>query len=588
MAKPKTFTLTDRYNQTTDRLEAKTVARLDAALDRSFRQLEQELRATYPKIAANGDLFATQRKVLILNELGETLQLVRPGQQAEYERLLNETLKTAAQTGSTLADELVKAKNPDSIVPSMAGINLEAAALQARDGAERLRRHSEDFRNKASAVIEQGLIQGWGTGRVSQVLRAELGATKSKAETIARTEVLSALNDAAQERYKRYGVEYVQLIVTIGDVCPFCVARSGNVYEVGKIRVPLHPRCRCVLVPWRKEWQEMGLTDDEFIAEYTAKRIGDLEKAGFKVNNGLSPFEKMAGATKPPELVWKPGMVVQPVTPPAKPQHEQLIERGRTVAMRQTAKIDGLTAQWEKAEAKFVEAELALAQGRTAQRVEKYFDAMDALIAAEKQRDTQSLTAMADLRRQLISKGLSAEKAEKLAAKIQIDAAAAQEVSPEVLRARMQQFFQLTGGRGSESIKRLVLTDDRAYADDEDGSINIGRQRKERQMASLWHEAGHHAELENPVVREAAAAWVRSRATGGVQKLSILIPNSGYEDDEAAYPDKFIDPYVGKIYSDGSTEVVSMGIEHFTTPKDMLELYRRDPDHFHLILGILR
>lgn len=318
-AKPKSFQLIDRYTQATADLEAKTIARLDAALDAAFRQLERELRATYPAIAAKGDLLATQRKVLILSELGETLQLIRPEQQAEYERLLNETLKTANQTGTTLADELVKARQPESMVPSMAGINLEAAALQARDGAERLRRHAEEFRSRASAVIEQGLIQGWGTGRVSQILRTELGTTKSKAETIARTEVLSALNDAAQERYKRYGVEYCQWVVTIGDVCPICVARSGKVYEVGKVRVPAHPRCRCVLLPWRKEWQEMGLTDDEFTRSYTTKRVGDLEKAGFKPNNGVSPFEKMAGATRPPEAVWKPGdpvLLSQPQIPP--------------------------------------------------------------------------------------------------------------------------------------------------------------------------------------------------------------------------------------------------------------------------------
>lgn len=293
--------LLDRYNRAIARLEDATTQRLHDAMDRSYRQLERDLRTSYSNISRNDTLLASQRKVLILEQLGETLQVVRPDQAAEYQRSLQTALQTANQTGRTLADELAQAVDSTTAVGALSNIPIEAVALQARDGLERLKRHSADFRQKTSAIVEQGLIQGWGPAKVADLLRSELAVTKSKAETLARTEILSALNDSAQQRYKDNGIEAVQVICTIGDVCPYCAARNTQVYPVGKIRVPFHPRCRCILLPYRPAWQEKGLTDDEFLQRYRGDRLRDLEAAGGKPNNGVTPFEKAAGLTTPPK-----------------------------------------------------------------------------------------------------------------------------------------------------------------------------------------------------------------------------------------------------------------------------------------------
>lgn len=304
MPSEKALQLMERYNLAIAGLEDATVQRLHTAMDEAYRSLEKELRTTYPAIASNKALLASQRKVLILEQLGEALQVVRPDQADYYQRSLQTSLQTANQTGRTMADELIQAVDPASAVASLSNVAIEAAALQARDGFERLRRHSEDFRGKASAIVEQGLIQGWGPAKVADLLRSELKTTKSKAETIARTEILSALNDSAQQRYAANGVEGVQVICTIGDVCPICAARNTQVYPVGKISVPFHPRCRCILLPWKASWQEKGLTDEAFIKDYQDQRLSDLDKAGLKPSRGVSPFEKAAGLTEPPEPIW--------------------------------------------------------------------------------------------------------------------------------------------------------------------------------------------------------------------------------------------------------------------------------------------
>jgi SPP1 gp7 family putative phage head morphogenesis protein len=318
---PEILALLEKYNRAIANMEDVAIARLNAAIDQSYRNLERELRAKYPAIAENGSLTAMQQKVLIANDLNELLQLIKPGQQQEYEQLMTNLLQLSSETGATLADQLVRAIAPDSPIRQFTGIPLDAVALQAQDGVKRLYRHSEDFRGKASAIVEMGLTQQWGPARVATALRGQLGATKSKAETIARTEVLSALNDAAQQRYQNNGVEAIQWVCTIGEVCPICVARNTQVYPVGKVRVPAHPRCRCMVVPWKAAWAEMGLLDDEFTEEYREKRLEDLKKVGLKPNPGLSPFEKAAGLSEPPSPLWKIGEPLpKPPAPPAPPK----------------------------------------------------------------------------------------------------------------------------------------------------------------------------------------------------------------------------------------------------------------------------
>lgn len=295
-----------RYNRTISGLEASTIERLNAAMDRAYRDLERELRRTYPAIASNQSLFVTQRKVLILEQLGETLQLVRPDQAAFYQQTLQETLQTANELGRTLADELISATNPSQAVAALSNVNIEAAALQARDGADRLRRYSEEFRGRASAIVEQGLIQGWGPARVADLMRRELGTTKSKAETLARTEVLSALNDAAQQRYAENGLQYFQWIATPSEAsCKYCISRNMQVFRLGT-KIPSHPRCRCVAAPYDKRWQDLGLTDDAFAKEYRDRLIDDADKLGVKPDAGVTPFEKYAGLTKAPKPFWSP------------------------------------------------------------------------------------------------------------------------------------------------------------------------------------------------------------------------------------------------------------------------------------------
>lgn len=73
-----------------------------------------------------------------------------------------------------------------------------------------------------------------------------------------------------------------------------------------------------------------------------------------------------------------------------------------------------------------------------------------------------------------------------------------------------------------------------------------------------------------------------------VFKLADMHPLRGqkYKDDEVAVVNNFMTPYLGKVYTHKSTEVVSLTLENFSDPKSMSYIYIKHPDLFTLAVGL--
>lgn len=304
-----TLELIERTNQILQRLEDQAIDRIEAALETSYRQLERQILAKYPQYSADAkpDLLATQRALLLMDEIKELLPLLNAKLGKQIQQEFKQLLTLASQEGITLSTELMQIQAGESFVESTASIPIETVAIAAEQSYKRLEKHGAEFAGKARALINQGLIQGWGPQRIVPELRRQLGITKGRAQAIARTEVMSAQNQAAQQNYQKNGIEFVQSISTRDDrTCPLCVGRTGNVYKLGTVQVPYHVMCRCFLQSWKREWQELGLTNDGWMNEFKAAAIQELTANGKQPDTGLSPFEKAAGLTKPPEIEWSP------------------------------------------------------------------------------------------------------------------------------------------------------------------------------------------------------------------------------------------------------------------------------------------
>jgi SPP1 gp7 family putative phage head morphogenesis protein len=295
--------------QATERLmrefEDKALSRINGILVKSFQKLLAKLPAEFAKLEKGKSSLGLLRTKKLLEDLGEYLMILQPAQEGVIREILEDLYTRAIELGIDFGNETLEGLSEDfgiSINNAALGTqaNIQAASFAAQGSIERLKNYSEDFRVEATNIIALNLTLGIGVRKTAGQLRERFGLSKSRAETIARTETLAALNDAAKYTYKENGFEYVQYFATADiDTCQFCLGRNQQVYKINEISLPLHPRCRCFLVAVKvnPDW----ITDESRdFYEQTKKQA----KLGLDATSP-APFEKIAGLTKAPNAVVK-------------------------------------------------------------------------------------------------------------------------------------------------------------------------------------------------------------------------------------------------------------------------------------------
>jgi len=153
------------------------------------------------------------------------------------------------------------------------------------------------------------------------------------------------------------------------------------------------------------------------------------------------------------------------------------------------------------------------------------------------------------------------------------------------LKSDMTEFYRLTGGRLSR-ISFDLKGGGRAAAQPLTGVVYVAG---EFSKATLFHELAHV--LEDDERNKAASNEFLDRRTGRkegkrAQGLKAMT-GANYKPGERAWDGGFINPYVGKSYPNGITEVFSMGLQYFADPRSLMTLAERDPDHFNFMLGFV-
>lgn len=96
----------------------------------------------------------------------------------------------------------------------------------------------------------------------------------------------------------------------------------------------------------------------------------------------------------------------------------------------------------------------------------------------------------------------------------------------------------------------------------------------------------HNSKGDRDNVNKHALAFLEKRTAGETaKKLKDLTDNSGYANDEIAKPDKFSDPYTGKIYKGVTSEIISTGFEQMWS--NPAKFAKDDPDFFDFIFTTL-
>jgi phage gp29-like protein len=184
---------------------------------------------------------------------------------------------------------------------------------------------------------------------------------------------------------------------------------------------------------------------------------------------------------------------------------------------------------------------------------------------------------MGAYRESLLKSGMSKDDADKAAATVRIHGVG--KSRGESLRSSLSEFYQISNGGGSDTIKTIRNDHPRAYSIIEAGVVNIGR-GVSTDRSRLFHEVAHLAETDS--IRISNNSWILSKSEDGKLYPLRELTGQSYRASEVAFKDSFATPYVGKSYGGtrNPTEVLSVGLEHFASKENMTTLYLRDSSHF--------
>jgi SPP1 gp7 family putative phage head morphogenesis protein len=294
------------FDKKLSRAEAQTIRRLARGLldaqNRLLGQLQGPYNLTLGGSKELGRAVREARARALLEQARGLLNVIPPTARADLEELVRE----GALLGVESANALTTLYDP-ALVASFSVVPQEAVLAAASNSYSRLLQHGTVAAQKMSDQIVSGIATGSSWRKVATAIKRETGITRRQAETIVRTESVQAHDEGHKAAYRDQGIEYVQRLATLDTrVCGYCAARAGNVYKLEDAPATLHPNDRCRNIPWKPEWQQAGLTDDEWTRKHKAGVIQKLEDAGGKPHSGLAPFEKAAGLKEPPKPVWTP------------------------------------------------------------------------------------------------------------------------------------------------------------------------------------------------------------------------------------------------------------------------------------------
>ena len=112
---------------------------------------------------------------------------------------------------------------------------------------------NEVTREALRLQLTEGFNEGEGVEKIGRRIRAVMGdATRRRGLLIARTEVIAASAQGAIEGYKEAGLVQMEFFAALDDrVDPDCEALHGTLFSPDEAQgvIPVHPGCRCVLVP---------------------------------------------------------------------------------------------------------------------------------------------------------------------------------------------------------------------------------------------------------------------------------------------------------------------------------------------------
>lgn len=229
---------------------------------------------------------AAQELLALGNNTGPIAEEFRRGIQAVYEDGVRTAVAAAVDAG------VITAAQAAAFAPR---VELEFIRAVTETTLTTLARVSSDGLVALEQAIVRGAVRGIGPRATARLVRENLDLTRYEAERITRTVFMRAANEARDQMWDGLNIEYLRFDATNDDrTCEFCASRHGEIYVRDRApRPPLHPHCRCVLLPFNPNRPDRA-------AEYYARTRAEMADArGTTTPLAAAPFERMDGIPAP-------------------------------------------------------------------------------------------------------------------------------------------------------------------------------------------------------------------------------------------------------------------------------------------------
>ena len=112
---------------------------------------------------------------------------------------------------------------------------------------------SSDLNTRLITALTDGLSKGSSVQDIMDDIQQLTDIARVRAERIARTEIMNAVNEGTKERYKMAGLTHGEWLTARDErVCTDCEQLDGKIYLLTDLPdggPPKHPQCRCTILP---------------------------------------------------------------------------------------------------------------------------------------------------------------------------------------------------------------------------------------------------------------------------------------------------------------------------------------------------
>lgn len=259
-----------RQAKTQDRLTQKNIVQTEKQLAKYYastmEKIVGEFVKTYEKIFNNtiegkeitpADLYKLDKYWQMQTQLEAELQKLGQKQSVLFLKKFQEQYKEVYESLKIMGIDSTSFFNP------LDKQNIEQMIQQIwcadnKSWSDRIWVNMGKLKQTLNEELVACVVAGKSPRELKQMLQHRFNVSYSQANTIVRTEMAHIQTQAAQQRYKDYGLQYYEILGNDDDTCHNhsvdCHKMDGkrfllNAMQSGVNAPPFHPNCRCCIVP---------------------------------------------------------------------------------------------------------------------------------------------------------------------------------------------------------------------------------------------------------------------------------------------------------------------------------------------------